>query len=121
MKLKRALIAGCAFLVAVVPVVCRPSPAEIQPKAIEVTAKRFAFEPAEVTLKEGQPVELTFRSLDVSHGLRFRDLGLEVKAKKGQTSEVKFTPGKTGTFVGHCDVFCGTGHGGMELTLHVVR
>lgn len=122
MTLKRVLIAGSLFMIAVVPLVCRPSPAEVQqPRTVEVTAKRFSFEPAEITLKEGQPVELTLKSIDVSHGLRVRELGLEVKARKGQTAEVRFTPEKTGTFVGHCDVFCGTGHGSMELTLHVVR
>lgn len=88
---------------------------------VEVTAKRFSFQPAEITLKAGEPVELTLKSLDVSHGLRVRELGLEVKVRKGQTAEVRFTPEKTGTFVGHCDVFCGSGHGSMELTLHVVR
>jgi cytochrome c oxidase subunit 2 len=32
-----------------------------------------------------------------------------------------FTADKTGDFVGHCSVFCGSGHGGMSLTLHVVN
>lgn len=121
MRLKRALIAGSMFLIAVAPVVCRPSPAEVQPQKIEVIAKRFGFEPAEITLKKGQPVELELRSVDVSHGVRFRELGVNVKAKQGQTGEVQFTPEKTGTFVGHCDVFCGSGHGSMKLTVHVVQ
>jgi len=47
-------------------------------------------------------------------------LGVELKAPKGGTSQVQFTPDKTGDFVGHCFVFCGTGHGSMTLTLHVV-
>ena len=88
---------------------------------VEVIAKRFSFEPAEITLKAGEPVDLTLKSVDVSHGLRVRELGLEVKARKGQTAEVRFTPDKTGAFVGHCDVFCGSGHGAMKLTLHVVQ
>ena len=33
---------------------------------------------------------------------------------------MQFTPDKAGDFVGHCSVFCGSGHGGMMLTLHVV-
>jgi len=88
---------------------------------VDVTAKRFTFSPGEITLKKGEPVVLVLRSADVPHGIRFRELGVEVKAGKGQISEVAFTPEKVGTFVGHCSVFCGSGHGGMALTLHVTE
>jgi cytochrome c oxidase subunit 2 len=91
------------------------------PRRIEVTARRFDFSPGEITLKKGEPVVLVLKSGDVAHGVRFRELGVSVNAAKGQTSEVTFTPDKTGTFVGHCSVFCGSGHGSMTLTLHVVE
>jgi cytochrome c oxidase subunit 2 len=89
-------------------------------KRIEVTASKFAFNPGDITLKKGQPVVLVLKSADVAHGLRFRELNLNVKADKGASTELPFTPDKTGTFVGHCSVFCGSGHGEMTLTLHVV-
>jgi cytochrome c oxidase subunit II len=44
-----------------------------------------------------------------------------VKAAKGKTAELSFTPTKIGDFVGACSVFCGSGHGKMKLTLHVVE
>jgi cytochrome c oxidase subunit 2 len=91
------------------------------PRRIEVTAKRFDFTPGEITLKKGEPVVLVLKSADVAHGVRFRELNVTVNAGKGQTSEVTFTPDKVGTFVGHCSVFCGSGHGSMALTLHVVE
>jgi cytochrome c oxidase subunit 2 len=91
------------------------------PRRIEVTAKRFDFTPREITLKQGEPVVLVLKSVDVAHGVRFRELNVTVNAAKGQASEVTFTPDKTGTFVGHCSVFCGSGHGSMKLTLHVVE
>jgi cytochrome c oxidase subunit 2 len=91
------------------------------PHRIEVTAKRFEFSPSEITLKKGEPVVLVLKSADVPHGIRFKELGVEVKVGKGQTSETTFTPDKVGTFVGHCSVFCGSGHGGMALTLHVTE
>jgi cytochrome c oxidase subunit II len=94
---------------------------ESQPRRIEVTAKRFSFDPGDLTLKKGEPVVLVLKSVDVVHGLRFRELGVDVKAGKGTTSEVQFTPEKSGDFVGHCSVFCGGGHGSMKLTLHVVE
>jgi cytochrome c oxidase subunit II len=91
------------------------------PKRIEVTAKRFSYEPGEVTLKKGQPVVLVLKSLDVAHGLRFRELNLNAKIDKGSSAELSFTPDRVGDFIGHCSVFCGSGHGGMTLTLHVVE
>ena len=94
--------------------------AQEAPRQIEITAKRFEYAPAEITLKKGQPVVLVLKSEDVAHGLRFRDLNLNVEVKKGGSAELKFTPDKTGDFVGHCSVFCGSGHGSMTMTLHVV-
>jgi len=90
-------------------------------RRIAVVSKRFAFEPGEITLKKGEPVVLVLKSTDVAHGLRFRELNLDMKVDKGGTAEVPFTPTKTGDFVGHCSVFCGSGHGSMTLTLHVVE
>jgi cytochrome c oxidase subunit 2 len=98
-----------------------PANAQAAPRRIEVTAKRFDFTPGEITLKKGEPVVLVLKSADVAHGVRFREFNVTVNAGKGQTSEVTFTPDKTGTFVGHCSVFCGSGHGSMTLTLHVVE
>lgn len=108
-----------AMLLAVL-IFLQAAPAEKTPRRIEVTAKRFAFDPGELTLKKGEPVTLVLKSADVAHGIRIKQLGIEVKVGKGQTSELAFTPDKTGTFVGHCSVFCGSGHGGMTLTVHVV-
>ena len=95
--------------------------AQDAPKRIEVIAKRFEYEPSEITVKKGQPVVLVIKSVDVAHGLRFRDLNLDAKVSKGGSAELQFTPDKTGDFVGHCSVFCGSGHGSMTLTLHVVN
>src|SRR5438270_12399790 len=53
--------------------------AQTGPRRVEVTAKRYAFVPSDVTLKKGQPVILVLKSMDVAHGLRFRELGLDVK------------------------------------------
>lgn len=88
-------------------------------KPIEITAKRFAFTPNEVTVKVNQPTVLVFKSEDVTHGMHFDDLDINAVIQKGTPSEVRFTPTKEGDFVGHCAVFCGTGHGDMSFTIHV--
>jgi cytochrome c oxidase subunit 2 len=117
---KQHLIFALLFAMAGSQALMQKAHAENAPRHIEVTAKRFGFEPAEITLKKGEPVDLVLRSTDVSHGLRFRELNVDLKVSKGGTSEVRFTPNRTGTFVGHCSVFCGSGHGSMALKLHVV-
>jgi cytochrome c oxidase subunit 2 len=97
------------------------SAAQSAPRRIEVTAKRFQYLPGEITLKKGEPVILIIHSADVPHGIRFRELGIEANVGKGKTSQLAFTPEKPGTFIGHCSVFCGSGHGAMTLTLHIVE
>jgi cytochrome c oxidase subunit II len=92
-----------------------------EPKRVEITAKRFTYEPAEITLKKGEPVVLVIKSLDVTHGLRLRELNVDTKIPVGTPQEVKLTPQKTGNFVAHCSVFCGPGHGSMALKVHVVQ
>jgi len=93
---------------------------ETSPRKIEVTAKRFTFTPGDITLKKGEPVILIVKSDDVAHGIRFRELNVDLKVRAHQTAQVQFTPEKTGDFAGHCSVFCGAGHGSMILKLHVV-
>lgn len=95
--------------------------AQGEPKRVEVTASRFSFSPAEITLKKGEPVVLMLKSTDVAHGLRFRELHVDLNVRAGSSTEVKFTPDKAGDFTGHCSVFCGAGHGTMALKLHVTE
>ena len=89
-------------------------------RSVDVKAKRYAFEPAEITVKRGESVQLRLTSADVAHGLRIRELKIDVHASKGKTAVTTFTPQNPGTFVGHCSVFCGSGHGEMTFTIHVV-
>ena len=97
------------------------SPPSDAPRRIEVSVKKFDYTPAEVTLKKGEPVVLVLTTADVAHGLKFKELNLDTKVSKGKPSELAFTPDKVGDFVGHCSVFCGSGHGSMTLTLHVTE
>ena len=90
------------------------------PQRIEITAKRFNFSPGEITVKKGQPVVLVLTSADVAHGLRIRELNINMKVTAAGTTQVEFTPDKVGDFIGHCSVFCGSGHGSMTIKLHVV-
>jgi len=90
-------------------------------RTITITAQRFYFSPNEITVKKGEEVTLVIESKDVSHGLVIEDLGVRTEVKKGQSSEVKFTPENAGTFEGKCAHFCGKGHGSMTFTVHVTE
>jgi cytochrome c oxidase subunit II len=92
-----------------------------QPRRIEVQVKKFAYTPGELSLKKGEPVVLVLTSEDVAHGLKFKELNLVAKFEKDKPAELAFTPDKVGNFVGHCSVFCGSGHGSMTLTLHITE
>ena len=122
MKKRFVLLTLLIGMLATVPFIVRMARAQdASPRRIVITSKKFSYDPGEITLKKGQPVVLVLKSDDVAHGLRFRDLNVDVKVKAGGTAEVQFTPDKTGDFVGHCSVFCGSGHGSMMMTLHVVE
>ena len=88
---------------------------------IEIVASRFSFAPNEITVKRGDPVTITVRSSDVTHGLVIPDLGIRTEVKKGQSEDLKLTPETAGTFQGKCAHFCGKGHGSMIFTVHVVE
>ena len=94
--------------------------AQAEPQRIEITAQKFFFKPGEITVKVGQPVTLVLTSVDVGHGLRISGVGVDIKVKAGETAEATFTPTKVGDFVGHCSVYCGSGHSSMVFKLHVV-
>jgi len=121
MKKKTLLLTLLVSLLATVFIAPNARAQGAAPRRIPITAKRFSYDPGEITLKKGQPVVLVVKSADVAHGLRFRDFNVNVKVKAGGTAEVQFTPDKTGDFVGQCSVFCGSGHGSMSLKLHVVE
>jgi cytochrome c oxidase subunit 2 len=88
---------------------------------IEINAKRFSYQPNEITVKKGQPVTLVFHSEDVSHGFASDDFHVKADIPKRSTVQVTFTPEEVGDFTGKCAHFCGAGHGQMQLTIHVTR
>jgi cytochrome c oxidase subunit 2 len=54
------------------------------------------------------------------HGIKSDDLGIPMTTiPNGKVIEVTFTPKKAGTYVLHCQIFCGPGHADMALTIVV--
>jgi cytochrome c oxidase subunit 2 len=120
MPTRAALILFC-LMFSLAGTGARTAPIPTAQRRIEITARRFTYDPDVITLKENETVMLVLKSLDVTHGLRIRELGLDLKASKDRPAEELFTPRKAGEFTGHCSVFCGAKHGTMRITFHVVE
>ena len=90
-----------------------------EPKVIEITAKRFAFSPNEITLKKGETVKLRIVSEDVTYGLYLKPLKIDVDIQPGKSTEIMVTSQIAGKFTAICDYFCGVNHGNMKMTVMV--
>lgn len=105
-------LAGLAALLLISPRLAARQP---EPRKITVVAKKYRFEPDRIELKVGEPVEITFQSLDARHGFSCKDLKLEkVIFTKNSPGKLTFTPDRAGTFKFKCAHFCGLGHPKMK-------
>ena len=112
------LIASVAVLLSMT-VVPRKVRADEPVRVVEITAKRFTFEPNQITLKKGETVKLVLHSEDVTHGFFMRALKIDEEIAPGKTAEVMVTPQTAGTFTTICHHFCGVNHGNMKMTITV--
>lgn len=90
-------------------------------KTFDVIASQFKFEPATITVAEGDTVRLRLRSADRTHGIGIK--AFRVKAlipKVGETVTVEFVADRAGTFDITCSEYCGTGHRAMKGKLIVL-
>jgi cytochrome c oxidase subunit 2 len=123
MQLHRRLLlrAGTAVgLLAVVGRIAVQVQAQPKPRIIRITARKFTYEPAELTLKLNEAVVFQLTTQDVVMGFSVPDFATRATILPGQVTEVPLTPTKVGEFTFLCDVFCGSGHENMEGTLRVV-
>jgi cytochrome c oxidase subunit 2 len=83
-------------------------------RVVTITARQFAYEPAQVTLKRGEPVTLELRSQDRRHGFKAPGLALRADVEAGQAVRLRLVPESAGRFAFVCDVFCGDNHDEMD-------
>jgi cytochrome c oxidase subunit 2 len=101
------------------------------PQVIEMTAKRYDFEPSPIRVKQGSKVQLKITTADREHGVKFNlypDGAKETgspglifaspqdcyKVQTGSATIVEFTAQTPGTYSFKCCVSCGMGHGRMK-------
>ena len=114
----RFLAIASVVLATVAAVASSPARAD-EPRVVAVTAKRFEFEPKEIHVKKGEPVVLEVTSRDVTHGFFSRKFGFDEDLAPGKTVRVPIRADEAGPYLILCDHYCGSGHGGMKMTIVV--
>ena len=79
-------------------------------REIQMTAKKYEFNPKVITVKQGEHVRLIITALDRDHGFKLDAFDINQKLKKGDPATIEFTADQAGTFAFHCSEFCGFGH-----------
>lgn len=95
------------------------APRSSQEITIQMTARKYEFEPAVVTVKQGARVKLIITAADHDHGFKLAAYNIDQKLPKGVATPVEFTADKAGTFSFACSTFCGLGHSKMKGQLVV--
>lgn len=84
------------------------------PRVIELTARRFVYEPNEIALKVGERVVIAIKSVDFVHGMNIPDLGKRLDLVPGRVTRLELAPRAPGVIDFVCDNFCGDGHEQMQ-------
>jgi cytochrome c oxidase subunit 2 len=93
----------------------------VEPRIIEVKARRFAFEPAEIQVAVGEPVRLMVRSEDGVHGIEIKKVKVnKMIPRGGDPVVINFTAKEAGRFPILCSEYCGDEHDNMRGMLVVV-
>jgi cytochrome c oxidase subunit 2 len=108
------LLQTAAGMIGVVLVRAGVAQGQDAPRVIELTARRFAYEPNEIALKLGEPVVIAVRSIDFIHGMNLPDLGMRLDLVPGKITRLELRPMTAGVIDFACDNFCGDGHEEMS-------
>ena len=84
------------------------------PRVIEMTARRFRYEPNEIALKAGERVVIAITSIDFVHGMNIPDLNQRLDLAPGKVTRLELHPLNPGAIEFVCDNFCGEGHEQMH-------
>ena len=112
----RSTFLGVACLLALPASPAAPRPVAkaaqaAEPRTIEVVARRFAFEPAEIQVTVGERVRLLVRSADGLHGIEIKKVKVAKEIPRGtKPVTIEFTADEAGRFPILCSEYCGDGH-----------
>ncbi|HEX5108641.1 MAG TPA: cupredoxin domain-containing protein [Vicinamibacterales bacterium] len=118
--LRKRTLCVCTTAVLVASTAPIPKAQTAGPRVIDVVARRFAFEPAEISVGVGEPVVLMVRSADGVHGLEIKRFKVKKEVPRGgEPVSIAFTASEAGSFPILCSEYCGQDHDKMKGTLVV--
>ena len=112
---RRLLLAGGTVALGLAGA-ARPQEAE---RVIAIVARKWEFVPQEVPLRRGEAVILELTSPDTAMGFALDSGGIRADLTPGKVVRLRLQPDKPGPIGFYCDVFCGSGHEGMDGVLVV--
>ena len=86
---------------------------------IKVVMKKYEIQPAVITVKSGDTVELELSTLDVQHGFDIPQLSIHVPVPKGRSTVFSFKAPDKGEYLIKCGIICGPHHDEMQAKLVV--
>ena len=70
-----------------------------------ISGQNFSFTPSSITVKKGDKVKITFKSIDGFHDFKIDEYGIATQQLKSPAEEVlEFTADKVGSFEYYCSV-----------------
>jgi len=70
-----------------------------------ISGQNFSFTPSSITVKKGDKVKITFKSIDGFHDFKIDEYGIATQQLKSPAEEVlEFTADKVGNFEYYCSV-----------------
>src|SRR3990167_4242135 len=74
-------------------------------KEFVISGQNFSFTPSSITVKKGDKVKITFKSIDGFHDFKIDEYGIATQQLKSPAEEVlEFTADKVGNFEYYCSV-----------------
>jgi cytochrome c oxidase subunit 2 len=91
-----------------------------EPRHIDIVARRFTFEPSQITVTTGEAIELDVRSGDGVHGIEIKKLKIKEQIPRGdKVVKIPFTAPAPGNYPIVCSEYCGANHEDMKGMLVV--
>lgn len=117
----RSLVLSFLFVATSISAGSTPAAQGPAPRVIDITAERFEFWPPEVTMTEGEVIELRVRSEDTIHGFRLVGTSTNlIVPKRGKGIATATLSGlQPGRYTFECSRMCGAGHHFMRGSLIV--
>ena len=78
MRVLKTSLATCAILAGAIVAIAQGPATSAQVREIQMTAKKYAFDPNTITVKKGEHVKLIITALDRDHGIKLEEFGIRM-------------------------------------------